>query len=346
MVSVQRKKRRRDKFGERYPLERSPFAQNPNQETLAGLLGLSKTRAQTLIKNKEDFISRRTEVLNGKERDLAVPIGKLRGVHEKLKFQLNKIEKPSYIFSPRRGRSKRDHSAFHEKQTQLLSLDIRQFYPNTSDEHIFRWLKYDLHMKDDVAGLLVKLIEVDGRLPFGSPASPVLATCIHRKMFDEIDLVCELEGLRMSIWVDDLVISGSQVSGKTLSEIRGIISRHGFHSHKIKFREGSRPTYITGVPLVRGMAHAPRALHNRIISGYADLHLASSDIEKSKCVDRLMSALGTYRYHVGAKTEYGVKAAARMNALRIFRRKLDLSITTPASTPPMARGDSLEGVPW
>lgn len=318
---------------ERYGFEASPWVQNLNQRDLAELLGTTKGRLETLIGEKDKYTKRRTVHIGSKDRQLAVPVGKLRTVHERLKFQFNKIKQPEYLFSPRKGRGQRHNAEHHAGQNQFLGLDIRQFYPSTTQEHIFRWAYHVAGLKSDVAGMIAKLVAIDGKMPFGSPVSPVLTTHVHRAMFDEIHELCLARGFKMSLWVDDIMISGTFVSGELLEQVRSVIRRHGFQAHKIRFKTGARTVCVTGVPIRSKRVDAPRALHQRIQDGYAELRLSVSDAERLQAMDRLMSALGSYRYHLGPGSSEGRKAANRMNALRQRRARLNpVFITKPQSS--------------
>lgn len=324
--------------------------QNPTQRDLAKLLGRQKQQLEALIRDKDRHVKRQTKPIGSKIRSLAVPTGRLRTIHERLKYHLNKISQPEYLFSPRKGRAQRDNAAHHAKQIQFLSLDIRQFYPSTTSEHIFRWAHHRAGMRSDVAGLFAKLVAIDGKMPFGSPVSPVLTTLVHRDMFDEIFAICEAHALKMSVWVDDLTISGTFVKGELVEKVRDIIRSKGFQTHKIRFRLSSRPVIITGVPISQGKVTAPRSLHQRIENEYKKLRSSQSEIERENTIDRLLSALGTYRYHVGASTPEGRKASNKIHALRRHRSSLvpyavtgpDLAISAGIST---ADSSSSE-VPW
>lgn len=321
-------KRHRGERYERYAFDASPWVQDLTQRDVAELLSWKKQQLEALIRDKERYVKREAKQIGTKLRNLAVPTGKLRTVHERLKFHLNKIKQPDYLFSPRKGRGQRDNAEHHAEQNHFLSLDIKQFYPSTTDEHIFRWFHHVAGLRVDVAGLLTKLIAIDGKMPFGSPVSPVLTTHVHRAMFDEIYAVCQGEGLKMSLWVDDLTISGAFVRGELVEKIRSIIRKQGFQTHKIKFRSSSRPVIVTGVPIEKRRVRAPRALHGRVEEGYATLRQELTGVERGRAIDRLLSALGTYRYHVGGSSPEGRKAANRMQALRQRRAKLDMSIVT------------------
>ena len=346
-------KRRKQQKYERYPFSDSPWTQDLTQRDLAELIGWKKHQLEALVRDKERYTRRKTEQIGSKMRDLAVPTGKLRTVHERLKFHLNKIKQPPYLFSPRKGRSQRDNAEHHVDQVQFLSLDIKQFYPSTSDEHIFRWAYHVAGLRSDVAGLLVKLVAIDGKMPFGSPVSPVLTTHVHRPMFDEIYDLCRSQGLKMSLWVDDLTISGQFVRGELVEAIRAIIRRQGFKTHKIKFRsagraQGGRPVVVTGVPVRARRVDAPFSLQKRVQDGYAKLRLDLTDVERAQAIDSLLSALGTYRYHLGRSSPEGRKAADRMQALRQRRAKLNLTVFTQPSGPikPWGTPTRVSEVPW
>ncbi|MBO9505160.1 RNA-directed DNA polymerase [Qipengyuania flava] len=276
----------------------------------------TKGRLEWLIENKERFTKREDRQIGRKTRNLCYPVGKLRGVHELLKFHFNKIRQPPYLFSPRKGRSQRDNAEHHADKVQFLSLDIKQFYPSTTIEHVFRWAYHEAGLKADVAGMLAHLICIDGKLPFGSPVSPIAATHIHRSMFDAVYDICLENDLQMSLWVDDLTISGAFVRGELIEQIRSVLRRHGFQTHKIKFRQSDKPVIVTGVPVKNRRVIAPRSLHQRVEDGYAELRGAESDNATVSAINQLLSALGTMRYHYGAQSVEGRKAADRMHALR------------------------------
>lgn len=346
-------KRRRQQKYERYCFSDSPWRQDLTQRDLAELIGWKKHQLEALVRDKERYTKRKTELIGSKMRDLAVPTGKLRTVHERLKFHLNKIKQPPYLFSPRKGRSQRDNAEHHVKQVQFLSLDIKQFYPSTTDEHIFRWAYHVAGLRGDVAGLLVKLVAIDGRMPFGSPVSPVLTTHVHRQMFDQIHELCLGQSLKMSLWVDDLTISGSFIHGDLVEAIRAIIRKQGFKTHKIKFRSAGhtqrgRPVVVTGVPIRARQVDAPHSLQMRVKDGYGKLRADQSDLERAHTIDNLLSALGTYRYHLGRSSPKGRIAADRMQGLRRRRAKLDLTIVTQPSMPiePCGSASRESEVPW
>jgi len=306
---------------ERYDLERSPFAQRPTQREVAELLGESKADLIRLANYKDQFIVRRQENIGGKDRDLAYPVSRLRGVHERLKFHLNKVRQPSYLFSPRKKRSQRDNAALHLDQHQYLTLDVKQFYPSTTEDMVYRWFADELGMYEDVAGLLTRLSTIDGKASFGSPLTPVLCTLVHRPMFDRVSDICGARGLRHSLWVDDLTISGRFVPGQVVIGVRDVIRQSGLRSHKVRYLSGNRPVMITGIGVVGRHLLAPNSLNLRIKQYWQDLHDAETPDGRASCAQSLLSQLGTVRHIVGSKSDVGRKASDQMNMLKQKRDK-------------------------
>lgn len=176
-------------------------------------------------------------------------------------------------------------------------------------------------MYEDVAGLFAELATIDDIASFGSPLTPVLVSLVHRKMFDEIAEQCRARGLSYSVWVDDMTISGKFVEGELLTLIRGIVANHGLKSHKVIYRTGNRPVFITGIGVVGTHLAAPRSLHDRIQDLWKEFHNAETDSERESATQKLLAQMGTLRYIAGPKSEMGRKTADRMNSLKQKRDK-------------------------
>lgn len=337
---------------ERYELARSPLAQRPTQRELAQLLGYTRDDLRRLANYREQFIVRRQETVGKKVRDSAYPVSWLRGVHEKLKYHLNKVKQRDYVFSPRKGRGQRDNALFHLDQEQYLTLDLKQFYPSTTSSMTRTFFVRDCRMYEDVAGLLTTLVTIDGKVSFGSPLTPVLCTLIHRNMFDRIADLCAERGLRYSTWVDDLTISGRFVPGRLLNDIRNIVREHGLRTHKIEYRAGNRPVFITGIGVVGRHLVAPNTLHLRIRDHWENFHSAVTLDEAEYAAQRLLSSLGTLRQIVGSKSLAGMRAADSMNVVRQKiqkRRRLVVREASPPRRTAVAGGRQIledETPPW
>ena len=313
----------RPKSVERYELTRSPFSQNPTQRDVANLVNESKDNLRKLatLRFKEQFLVRRTIETNGKRRALVYPTGRLRLVHERLKFHLTKIVQPSYLMCPRKGRSQRDNALVHLKSAQFLTLDIKQFYPSTTRWMIRNSLVEQFGMYTDVAGLIAHLSTADDRACFGSPLTPVLVSLVHRPMFDRIADHCKLDELNYTVWVDDLTISGERITGNLCKTIREIVTCNGLKSHKLRIYSGKRVVFITGVGVVGANLVVPNRLELRAKELWAELYSAQEFEEFDSATTRLLSHLGGVRAVVGNSSVRGQKIANEMNSIRQKRDK-------------------------
>tara|TARA_R110000824_G_scaffold379047_1_gene570880 strand:+ start:528 stop:1592 length:1065 start_codon:yes stop_codon:yes gene_type:complete len=316
-------RRSKSSLGERYPLDRSPFAQNPTQRDVAALVRETKDDLNLLAtpRFKEQFLVRRTIEKNEKTRDLVYPEGRLRAVHERLKFHLSKIIQPSYLMSPRQGRSQRDNAEAHLAAAQFFTLDLKQFYPSTTRQMIRNSLMAQFKMQSDVAGLIAHIATADDRACFGSPLTPVLATLVHRPMFNQIADRCVEDDLSYTVWVDDLTVSGSRITGNFRADVRGIVAQSGLKSHKLKCYTGNKPVFITGVGVVGSNLIVPRRIEARSSELWTAFKQAQTFDEKDDCSTRLLSHLGGIRAVVGASSRRGQKLANEMHSVRQKREK-------------------------
>lgn len=232
---------------ERYSLVQSPFYRMGRAVDLAALLQLSPKKFTTLIVQRQALYNCREECINGKVRSLAIPIWEMRRVHERIKVLLERIELPHYLYSPRRGKAPADNAALHQNARLIVKLDIKQFYPSTTDEHVFQFFHHRLKMAEDVAGRLTKICTIKGKVPFGSPLSPILCALVHDDIFAKANALCELRGDKLSLWVDDLTISGDEVRKGLIRDIKRLIGSKRLNAHKTQRLQARKGAVITGI---------------------------------------------------------------------------------------------------
>ena len=329
-----------------YSLEASPFYRMGRQADLASLSGIDLKTLKRLGRDREKLYWRKEQKIGEKLRRIACPVGPMRKLHDELKNRLSRIRQPDYLYSPRRKHTAAGNASLHETSAMIAKLDIRQFYPSTTDEHVFRFFCHRLKMAHDVAGLLTKLCTVDGRLPFGSPLSPVLCTLVHRDLFDQIHSHTKSLGLRMSLWVDDITISGARVSYSVIWTIRQMIHAKGLRSHKAQLRHTHLGTVITGYYLhPRGQSAA-----NKHHLGVRDtLRKLDNTLDLNERLPLIRSLLGKTNY---ARRIYPQGSTVRLRLekrrdwLHAQRRQIQAKgfITQPAN--PIPRDTDQVGLPW
>ena len=277
------------KDSKKYPLQSSCFYNLSSKEKLSKILGIdpptlekisnsneknfveSKVKDYRLVGTKyyaeldDKNIREKIEMPDGKKfaiatlkppRECQTPKGNnkegLYKIHKRLSFLLSSIQTKEYLFSGTKGKSCLSNARFHIENSHkyIVKIDLKGFFPSVTFESIIKFFEKDLKCRPHVAKALAKIITFKSFLPTGSPVSMVMAYYANKKMFDEIDEVARNYGCKMSLWVDDIIISGDRAV-KASQEARRIIVKHGLTYNKKKFKiyQPSDNKEITGIIL-------------------------------------------------------------------------------------------------
>ncbi len=179
-----------------------------------------------------------------------------------------------------RARSYVDNAARHLGVNSIRRLDIEDFFPSCTANKVIWFFRTRMGCSPDVATILRGIVTRRGSLPQGSPCSPILAYLCYVDMWEEIEhLVCE-SGCRLSVYIDDLTISGEIVPESLIWNIKKTLFQHG-HRHKLG-KERSRikkPVEITGVILRGNRLLAPNRQHQK-------LHEVRKEFKASRSTER------------------------------------------------------------
>lgn len=313
---------------ERYKLTSSPLYRIGRHIDLAGALLLTRKHLRCLIIKRIAYYNFRDVTIGGKKRSLAVPIRDMRQVHERLKDLLGRIELPDYLYSPRKHRTPIKNAAAHRDASSIVKLDVRQFYPSTTDEHVFQFFKYRLGMADDIAGRLTKLCTINGRVPFGSPLSPILCALVHDDVFSRVASKCDLNDYTMTLWVDDITISGHQVSNRIIREIQRLLSAKRLIHHKAMRATTRKGIVITGNFVSTKKVSPANKIHLKIRNKLAELKRANTAAQRLVVV-RSLIGLTNYSLSVyDGGSQESVRARSRRAWLHNYRRELEATAGT------------------
>jgi RNA-directed DNA polymerase len=337
----------RKQKAEIYPIERSPFYRMGRQRDLAQLLRIDTKTIRRLASDRHDHYWRKERQIGEKKRLIVCPFGIMRQVHERIQSLCNRIEQPIYLHSPRTGHTAAGNAEIHRLSKVVAKLDIRQFYPSTSDEHVFRFFRNHLKMTDDVAGLLTKLCTVDGRLPFGSPLSPILCTLVHRDLFDQIYKFCLSTRTRMSLWVDDITMSGDNVTSEMLWEVKQIINAKGLKYHKVKMRHLHLGVIVTGYHLRRARIAAANKYHLGVRDSLRELDDSTEPAARLKLVRSLIGKVNYARGIYDPATSVRGRLDRRRDWLHTERRRLEAQpVITEPLDPEAFESSPADSIPW
>jgi len=124
------------------------------------------------------------------------------------------------------------------------------------------------------------------------------------------------EGVHYSIRGDNLIISGNFVLGTLLNEIREVIRSFGVKSYRIKYLNGNKPVFVTGIGIIGKNLIAPKSYNLKLKRLKQLLDKAATDDERDSITLDMLSLLGAIRYISGSKSNIGQKAANQINMLK------------------------------
>lgn len=189
---------------------------------------------------------------DGTFREVKAPRGDLKRIQKRISELLMRVRTPSYLKSPVRGVSNIDNAACHRGARAYHLLDVEDFYPSCTANKVAWFFSNILECSPDVTAILLQLTTLDEALPAGSPASPPLAFWAYKDMWDEIDACAKAEQCSVTVYVDDITISGDVVSGALVYGVKERLSHHGHRFKATKeLAQINSPTVVTGV-VIRG----------------------------------------------------------------------------------------------
>jgi len=199
-------------------------------------------------------------------RPIDIPDPALKKLQSRIGDLLGRIAPPCYLFSPVKGRSYVDNAARHAGAHAFHLLDIADYFPSCSANNIARFFSRHMYCTPDVTALLVRITTLGGGLPQGSPCSPALAFYSNFEMWEDIAALVKANGCTLSVYADDVTISGESVPGALVWNIKQRIHRQGLRIKREK-EVGLKdaPADVTGV-IVRGdSTFLPNRQHKKLL---------------------------------------------------------------------------------
>jgi RNA-directed DNA polymerase len=300
---------------QRYPLTQSRFYNLQTRQKLAVLLLADIKEINYLRSADENFIRFKNEA----GRDVQWPKPRLRRIQKRAAELLARIEVPHYLHSAVRGRSYITNAKQHVIDQPCVKVDIKQFFQRTRAQAVFHFFRDKLLCAPDVAGILTRLLTVDGHLATGGNVSPILSFFTYTDMFSEIEKLSKSRDCTMTCLMDDITFTGPGASKKLIYDVRRIISRHRLHAHKTKYFMRNQPRVITGVAVTVGGYRLPNKLRAAIAKDKKLMSNANSDEQR---LGLLRRAIG----RVQAAAQIEPQWHQRAHQLIAQRRELEQKI--------------------
>lgn len=252
---------------------------------------IRRKRVYNLFETQDKYKSE-LPALKHKARQIQSPEAVLKRVQTRLANLLGRIELPNYLHSARKGRSYKSNARAHAFGHSVARIDIKKFYERAHASYIQKYFLEELRCSRDIAYRLTELVSYDRRLPTGSPASPIISFLAYRPMFDELHALATSMGLTMTVYVDDVVVSGPGIASHFIQPAQAIIGRYGLCAHKFSTTCAGLPMVITGLQQTANGESAPPQRFRKIRALETELR-RTTDL-KHKAV-LLKGLIGQYR---------------------------------------------------
>ena len=233
-------------------------------------------------------------------RVIESPSMRIKEIQKRILALLYKIPFPDYVYSVP-GKSAKDAASLHkETSLHLIVTDISKFFMSTGREKVYRFWLQEMKMSLAVANVMANLTTMDLRkcpignvtqfisdnslcvchLGTGFPSSNLLAFLCNHTMYEELFSYCETHSLKMSVFVDDIIISSQRaVSRKEFDELKKIINEHGYKVNikKTRIYNNVNPKMVLGLLLYNGKVVVPNKKHLEAFEKKKQLEKESSD---------------------------------------------------------------------
>ena len=208
---------------------------------------------EDLIKTTKEKYNIYKKIKNNKARIIEAPSDKRKSYQKKINaYSQKNIICPKYCFSGWKGKNNILNAKEHLGQNYYLTADIERYYTNSTSRHVIKWAEQQ-GLEDIWAKLFTDLTTCNGHLSTGSPASMVLATLIHKEIFDEIQQYSMEQSIKFTLYVDDITLSGNKpISQDCIRYIEKLLYKHDLKLNRNKIKRfGYKGAHITGIRLTK-----------------------------------------------------------------------------------------------
>jgi len=271
-----------------YPRNQSIFYKITSPQMLADRLRVTLDELNELCAASDNY-KRWPDKKTG--RPIQEPKPELDKIHKRVAALLAKMETPDYLHSAIKGKSYITNASGHSVGTGCVKIDVRKFYPSVRSQAVHHFFLDRMLCTGDVAGILTKLLTVDGHLPTGSSSSPILSYFAYEDMFEALAALAKANGCIMTVYVDDVVFTGTGATRGLLYAARKVFASYRLYGHKTKLFRPGQPRIITGVAVTKEGMKLPNKRQRGIADDLATFDSLPNGREKLVVARRLTGRL-------------------------------------------------------
>lgn len=187
----------------------------------------------------------------GGERDIDSPYPSLQHVQKLiLDKQLSSIPCFQHSYAFTKNKNAIEHARFHLGSTELLTMDIQDYFPSITKDQVFKAL-IENNIAPQYASFIASLSTLDNKLPQGACTSPLLSNIVFKPIDVRLNNLAKKLSLKYSRYADDLAFSGDVIPRNLISIVSKILVSYGFevNGSKCKLKVAGAKKIITGVSI-------------------------------------------------------------------------------------------------
>lgn len=212
---------------------------------LAVLFGLNPGIVQSIIRNPNKYYRQFSIPKGNGVRVINSPRVALKIIQKWLSIWLqNKYAPPSHVYGFIPGRSHVLAAAKHTGAKWIFSVDIKDFFPSTSDRMISDCM-VELGYSQEGAEIIKKICCLNGGLAQGSPASPILSNIAFKNLDIALERIAIKYDTKLTRYADDITFSSVDAYPDGLKEeVIGIFETVPWTLSKDKIEFSSLPNRL------------------------------------------------------------------------------------------------------
>lgn len=214
------------------------------------------------------------------------------------------IHENSFAFVP--GKSFIDHAKFHLGCSELLTLDIKDFFPSITRQKVYEVFEHS-GVSTMFANYISYICTNDNYLPQGACTSPIISNASFYLSDVILEKIAKKFNLKYSRYADDLAFSGDFIPRNLTSMVSRVLNAKGFNlnSGKTKLKVEGAKKIITGVSITTGQLKVPKSFKRELRASIYELEKFSLELYKMNNFDPLIyeKTLGKLNYVLQVEPE-------------------------------------------
>ncbi len=256
-----------------------------NNRMLYKALNTNSIELEEILARKDSYYREVRVSKNGKVRITYNIKGRLRQILNAVKIHIfGNVKYPEYLHGGIRNRSARTNALKHLNPSNIITMDIRSFFPSITYKHVCDLFYSGFQLSNSTSRKLADLITYKGKLPQGSPVSSFAANCIFHNSEGRLEEYFARKGYKYTRFVDDITVSSrhkltNEEKEEIKQRINQFIRRHGFRvkHNKTKISNRKDPKIISGLAVDSGTVKVPSEYVANLIKEINSLSKSSAD---------------------------------------------------------------------